>query len=229
MKKIIALLSVVMVLTSCTEDITKNEPAFQAQFGESLWRTTAASASYDEGQGLVITAYSGNQEITFRTASSNPGRYVLGTVNDANYADYYNADTMGFFETYSGNTGGIYEIDRITAAGSGYVDSNNAYTTGGSGSGLRVAYVTGANGSVTNITIVSRGDGYKAGEIITIEGGNNNAKFKILNLQQSNGEVVIREVKNGTVTGTFLFSALDEDTGDVVTFSEGVFYKIPIQ
>lgn len=229
MKKIIALLSVVLVMTSCTEDITKNDLAFQAQFGESLWRTTAASASFDESQGLVITAYNRNEEITLRTVSGNPGRYVLGTVNDANYADYYNADTMGFYETYSGNTGGIYAIDRITAAGSGYVESNNAYTTGGSGSGLRVAYVTGANGGVTEITIVSRGDGYKAGDIVTIEGGNNNAKFRILNLQQSNGEVIITEVGDGTVTGKFLFSALDEDTGDVVTFSQGVFYRIPIQ
>lgn len=229
MKKIITLLAVVLVMTSCTEDITKNDPAFQAQFGESLWRTAAASASFDESQGLVIKAYNKNEEITLRTTSGNPGTYVLGTVNDANYADYNNADTMGFYETYSGNVGGIYAIDRITSAGTSYVDSNNAYTTGGSGSGLRVAYETGVNGGVTNVTIVSRGDGYKAGEIITIEGGDNNATFRILNLQQSNGEVIITEAGDGTITGKFLFSALDEDTGDVVTFSQGVFYRIPIR
>lgn len=216
-----------MMLASCTENITKNEPAFQAKFGETLWRTTAASASYDDGQGLVITAYNQNDEINLRTSSKTKGTYLLGTVNDGSYVEYNNL--LHSYQTSSFNTGGIYKIDRITAAGSSYVNSNNAYTTGGSGSGLRVAYETGANGSVTDITIVSRGDGYKAGEIITIVGGDNNAKFKILNLQQSNGEVVIKEVANGTVTGTFLFSALDEETGDVVTFSQGVFYKIPIQ
>jgi hypothetical protein len=83
------------------------------------------------------------------------------------------------------------------------------------------------NGIVTKITLVSRGIGYKSGDIITIIGGNNNARFKVINVQQSNGEIEITEVLNGQYSGKYKFNVVNE-TGDVITFSEGYFYKVPL-
>ena len=99
-------------------------------------------------------------------------------------------------------------------------------STGGSGSGLRVATQT-TNGTVTAITVVARGVGYRPGDIVTIVGGNNNATFRVINIQQSNGEIEIEEVENGLFTGKYKFNAVNEE-GQVITFSEGVFYKIPL-
>ena len=90
-----------------------------------------------------------------------------------------------------------------------YTNSNNSQTTpvSGSGSGLKFAIQTNVNGNITSVSIVSRGDGYKAGDVVSIVGGNNNATVRILNTQQCNGEIVIEEVNNGKYTGTFKFNA----------------------
>jgi len=45
-------------------------------------------------------------------------------------------------------------------------------------------------------------------------------------VQQSNGEIVIEEVQNGAFTGSFKFNAVDSGSGEVVTFSNGVFYQL---
>ena len=47
-----------------------------------------------------------------------------------------------------------------------------------------------------------------------------------------NGEVVITKYENGTLTGNFKFKAINTntllETPDVTTFTQGVFYKIPV-
>jgi hypothetical protein len=83
------------------------------------------------------------------------------------------------------------------------------------------------NGTVTSITVVARGLGYAPGDVITIVGGNNNATFRVVNIQQSNGEIEIEEVSNGLFTGTFKLNAVNSE-GEVITFSEGHFYKVPL-
>ena len=116
----------------------------------------------------------------------------------------------------------------LISGGSAYIENpSGAQTIGGSGTGLRVVTEVVAGG-VKKITVVARGEGYVAGDIVTIVGGNQNAKFRVVNVQQSNGEITIEEVKNGLFTGKFKFNVVN-DQGDVVTFSEGVFYKIGAQ
>jgi hypothetical protein len=44
--------------------------------------------------------------------------------------------------------------------------------------------------------------------VITIVGGDNNAKFRVLNVEGSNGEIMITEVSNGTITGTLNANAI---------------------
>lgn len=226
MKKLLSLIAATVLFTSCQEDIQTNTPAFQANFGNATWRANDARVSIGENGSMTITAYTQYETVTLKTSSSELGTYVLGTDNTSNFASYF-YDNFEFSNSYDSRvySGPAFKLSAIQNAGTGYTDNAaGAQTTGGSGSGLRVATRT-TNGAVTAITLVSRGNGYRAGDLITIVGGNNNAKFKVVNVQQSNGEVTITEVSNGQYTGRFKFNVVDEE-GEVVTFSEGVFYKV---
>ena len=46
-------------------------------------------------------------------------------------------------------------------------------------------------------------------------------------MQQSNGEIKIEKIEDGLYSGKFKFNAIN-DEGEIVTFSEGEFYKIPL-
>lgn len=228
MKKILSLIAATVLFTSCQEDIQTNTPAFQANFNNASWRANDARVSIDEGGAMVITAYTEYETIVLKTSSSNLGTYILGTADVSNFASY-DYDTPEFSNSYDSRvySGPAFKLSTIQNAGTGYVDNAaGAQTTGGSGSGLRVATRT-TNGAVNAITLVSRGNGYRAGDLITIVGGNNNAKFKVINVQQSNGEITITEVLDGKYSGRYKFNVVDEE-GEVVTFSEGVFYKVPL-
>lgn len=228
MKKILSLIAATVLFTSCQEDIQTNTPAFQANFNNASWRANYSAASVDETGALTITAFTEYETVTLKTSSSNLGTYILGTDNTSNFASYVYDDNE-FSNSYDSRvySGPAYKLSAIQNAGSGYTDNAaGAQTTGGSGSGLRVATRT-TNGAVTSITLVSRGNGYRAGDLITIVGGNNNARFRVINVQQSNGEITITEVLDGKYTGRYKFNVVDEE-GQVVTFSEGVFYKVPL-
>ncbi|MQP25244.1 hypothetical protein GFJ94_09215 [Flavobacterium sp. LMO8] len=228
MKKILYLLVATVLFTSCQEDIQTNTPAFQATFNNAPWRANYSEVSIGENGGLVITAYTQYETIVLKTSSANVGTYVLGTANSNDFASY-DFNSPEITESYDSRVydGPAFKLSAVQNAGTGYVaNATGAQTTGGSGSGLRVATTT-LNGSVTGITLVSRGIGYRAGDLITIVGGNNNARFRVVNVQQSNGEITITEALDDKYTGNFKFNVVNED-GEVVTFSEGVFYKVPL-
>ena len=228
MKKLISLLAVAILLTSCEQDIQTNTPAFQAKKNDVFWRSNNAKVSIDVDGRMIITAYNQNETVTLKTASTVPGVYVLGTNNQDNFATYSN-NINGFSDFYDTGlySGPAFKVSSIISNGTAYLtNATGAQTTGGSGSGLRVA-TQATNGIVTSITVVSRGIGYRPGDLVTIVGGNNNATFRVLNTQQSNGEIEIEEVENGLFTGKYKFNAVNA-AGDVINYSEWVFYKIPI-
>jgi hypothetical protein len=228
MRKIFSLLFVAIFFTSCEQSIQTNTPAFQAKQNDVNWRANDARVSVDVDGKMTITAYSQYETVTLETSSTDPGIYVLGTTNQDNFATYSNDvnNSSDFYDTglYAGPA---YKVSPMITRGTAYqANATGAQTTGGSGSGLRVATQT-TNGTVTSITVVARGLGYMPGDVITIVGGNNNATFRVINIQQSNGEIEIEEVSNGLFTGTFKLNAVNSE-GEVITFSEGHFYKVPL-
>lgn len=232
MKRILSVVLFAAVLASCNQDIKENDPAFQAKLNNVNWRAYDANVTTGENGGFVISGFTAYEELTLETASQNPGTYTLGTTNQNNFASYsyINGDVELFYDT-DVYFGPAYKIASIVTAGADYSNTTNALTEPygtTTGSGLKLALETNAAGGVTKVTIVSRGDGYKSGDQVTIIGGNNAARVRILNVQQSNGEIVIESVENGLVTGTFKLNAADEN-GEMVTFSEGNFYQLPIQ
>jgi hypothetical protein len=227
MKKILSFFAIVALFSACEQDIQTNTPGFQAKLNDVQWRANNASVAVDATGGMIITAYSSYETVVLKTNATNVGTYLLGTQNANNFASYTsNAAGLPDFYDTSVVEGPAYKLSNLLTPGTGYTTSAAAQTTGGSGSGLRLALTT-LSGSVTKVTVVSRGLGYVAGDIVTIRGGNNNATVRIENVQQSNGEITIEDISGGLFTGTFKLNATNED-GEVITFSEGHFYKIPL-
>jgi hypothetical protein len=228
MKKIFSIIVLTLLLVSCENDIRTNSPAFQGEKDNVFWRADDSKVTINAGNTISINAYT-DKELVVLTLPNSVGVHNLGTSNQSISASYsYNNEgTVLFYET-SLIEGPVYKLAGVTNPGSGYatLNGNNVNTTGGSGNGLTLKITTNPAGAVTSATIASRGTGYKAGDIVTINGGNNNATVRILNIMNSNGVVEIEKIEGNAYTGTFSFNAVDEN-GNVVNFNKGTFYKVP--
>jgi len=92
-----------------------------------------------------------------------------------------------YYNTLRGIPSGI----SLTNGGSGYSDTTNVATVGGSGSGLTVDIVTDGFGLITSISINTPGTYYSVGDSIIISGGGNDATFDISTINSFNpGDVL---------------------------------------
>ena len=228
MKKIFSIVALTLLLVSCENDVKTNSPAFQGEKDNVFWRADDSKVTINAGGTVSLNAYTDKELVTIEVPNT-VGIHNLGTSNvniSASYS-YNNEGTISYYET-SLIEGPVYKLAGIVASGSGYatLNGNNVNTTGGSGNGLTLRITTNSAGAVTEATIASRGTGYKAGEVVTINGGNANATVKILNIMKSNGVVEIEKIEGNAYTGTFSFNAVDEN-GNVVNFNKGTFYKVP--
>jgi len=109
MKKIASLLILMMTIVSCEKDIKFNDPAFQGQKDNFLWKadvtTTATSNNY-----LTINAFHGTEVVTFvipaptvSISKANAITYKLGS--EAPLLPLNIADTIK--ATYSYSDGGV--------------------------------------------------------------------------------------------------------------------------
>lgn len=240
MKKILSVFALAMMLHSCSEDVTFNTPSVQGKLDGTFWRAVNSSATLSPGGIVTIKATSRFEDfyISFPVPTNAQGtaKYVFGTTNrNANVtADKRVADVESVHYETALIQAPVHKLVELpVAGGTGYTAVTGAQTTGGSGTGLKVR-TTVEQGVVKKAEVVFSGDGYKAGDIVTIVGGNNNAKLRILNVQGSNGEVQVTEYDavNGTISGKIFFNAANMDNnplaGEVLNFSEGVFYKVKI-
>ena len=99
-----------------------------------------------------------------------------------------NTGTPGLYQGY-----GVIDPDSIEwiSYGTGYFSASYTeanFINQGSGSGLNlnIDVAGGGPGPIDSIEFTNLGEDYKQGDIINIPGGDNNASFKILNLQQPN-------------------------------------------
>jgi hypothetical protein len=245
MKKLFSLIAII-VLTSCSDDVKFNNPGFQAFRDDILFKGIDVKAYQSTSGAITIQALAQDEEVNLSMASSAIGTYYLGTTNPSNRATYVSSfgdnDLSYATDPTSGSVarveatmvsgGTSYTSDCTQQTGGEYTcGSSHTTTTTGSGIGLTVSLITN-NGVVTSVRVASPGNNYMAGDLITVTGGDNNAQFRVLNVEGSNGDIVITENIGGTITGTFKFNAVKNNNNpfgnNVVNFQYGAFYKIPL-
>lgn len=235
MKNFLSLIAISFLMMSCTEDVKFNDPGFQGLKDDSFWRANDVRAYIDNGN-LTIEAYAPYEVLILGTSSTNVGKYNLGTTNSNNFASYSSSFDGIDLEYATVPTPGPVSLVTLQNGGTGYNSSNasSVAVTGGTGSGMTVAITVNSVGKVISFTIMSRGNGYIAGDVVTVTGGNLNCKLKIQNVQNSNGEIEITKFDNVkmTISGKFKFNALktipNTIGGDVINFQTGEFYNVQI-
>ncbi len=234
MKKIASLIIVLILLSSCQEDVQFNNPGFQAYRDGVLFRGIDVKALKSASGKITLQALAQDEELSLNVSNSTVGTYFLGTTNTNNLATYSSSfnDVILEYATIV-ISGPVAKIATpLISGGSTYVTGTGIATTGSSGSGLTVKTTVNASGTITEIKISSPGINYISGDVITVTGGNNLAKFRVLNVEGSNGEITITENDGATISGVFKFNAIinngNSEANELVNFQYGEFYKVPI-
>ncbi|KOP38664.1 hypothetical protein DBB36_09590 [Flavobacterium sp. WLB] len=89
MKKYFYFLFFLVLLTSCTEDIKFNNPAFQTLKNNVFWRAQTYKAYFGANGTVVIEGSLGYENVILQTASSAEQTFILG-VNETSKASYEN-------------------------------------------------------------------------------------------------------------------------------------------
>lgn len=247
MKKTLLLITLAILAISCQENLQTNTPGFQGLKDDVYWRANDARAYINESGNLTVEGITEFETLTLSTVSANPGIYYLGSIATSNSASYV-ANFEGNEQEYETilSTGPAYTIELIQA-GTGYtpdcteqtetgtlVCNSSHATTGGTGSGLTVSLLTNSSGAVTRFRLASRGINYTPGDVITVIGEGTNCRFRIINVESSNGEIQITNYDNVnmTVSGKFKFNARRTNDNpsipNVLNYQYGEFYKVPI-
>lgn len=228
MKKIVLLLSFIVSFTSCQNEVEFNNPALQGSINNVFWKSNSTVAAKNASGNLTIYGRGQTGDLTIKLATANLGTYELGTTNQSNAVTFLQIGTGGGEFTTGLNANPANSIS-LASGGTGYIASNSESTSGGTGSGLKVATTVNASGNITSAVITSPGTGYTPGDLVTIIGGNQDAMVRINSVANSNGKVIITENTGVTISGSFSFTAYDAVTKQTANCRQGVFYKIPIQ
>lgn len=228
MKKLFSIIALTLLFVSCEEEVKLNDPGFQAFRDDVLFRGIQVTA-YRSGSGAIrIEALAQDEEVVLHMSNSVRGTYYMASTNANNWAEYTSSfdgnvieySTRESFEPITGIA------NSILTGGTGYVSSNLVGTTNsGDGIGMSVKTIA-VDGVIKSVKIVNTGSNYEAGDIITINGGGNNAKFRILSA------ITIDKYENGLISGSFklnLKNINDNPLGpELVNFQYGAFYNIPV-
>ena len=138
MKKLFCLLVVILTFISCQEDVKFNNPSFQSIKDNVFWRAISYNATVSTSGIVTLNAYTRNEIVTLKTASTTPNTYDLG-ISNSNTATYKVTDNkiVTTFSTGSGFGDGeivITEYDFLNRTISGTfkfnvdnVDNNPLY------------------------------------------------------------------------------------------------------
>ena len=109
MKKYLCLLIFLFLITSCTEDVKFNNPAFQGLKDNAFWRAQTYKAHTETSGTFVIEGSLGYEKVTFRLPSPAPQTYVLG-INTLSIAIYSNTLPSQLAEFTTGTNRGNGQI-----------------------------------------------------------------------------------------------------------------------
>jgi Family of unknown function (DUF6252) len=228
MKKIVSIIALFVLLSSCQDEVKFNDPGFQAFRDDVLFRAIQVTAFKSSTGSVRIEALAQDEEFVLNISNSTVGTYYMASTNVNNWATYTSSfdDVVIDYATRQSFEPITTIANSILTGGTGYTASNAVGTTNtGNGSGMSVK-TTAVDGVITSIKIVNPGVKYKSGDIITINGGDGNAKFRVLS------EVKITKSEDGMISGEFrlnLQNIYDNPAGqELVNFQNGAFYNIPL-
>ncbi|OXA92758.1 DUF6252 family protein [Flavobacterium hercynium] len=89
MKKYLSLLLLFALLSSCSEEIQFNNPAFQTLKNRVFWRAQTYEAYLTSGGQMVIKGSLGAEQVQLQTASPEARTYIFGVDNNS-WATFYN-------------------------------------------------------------------------------------------------------------------------------------------
>ncbi|MBL7885963.1 MAG: hypothetical protein JNJ52_04390 [Flavobacterium sp.] len=228
MKKILPIIALFMLLSACQDEVKFNDPGFQAFRDDVLFRAIQVTAFKSSTGAVRIEALAQDEEFVLNISNSTVGTYYMASTNVNNWATYTSSfdDVVIDYSTRQSFEPITTIANAILTGGTGYTSSNAVATTNtGNGSGM-VVKTTAVDGVITSVKIVNAGVKYKSGDIITINGGDGNAKFRVLS------EVKITKSEDGMISGEFrlnLQNIYDNPAGqELVNFQNGAFYNIPL-
>lgn len=90
MKKYVYFLSFLLLVTSCTEDVRFNNPAFQTLKDNTFWRAQSYQSGTAANGIFTVEGSLGYEKISFQIPDPSQKTYVLG-IDDVTKAAYKNA------------------------------------------------------------------------------------------------------------------------------------------
>jgi hypothetical protein len=95
MKKILALILVVVCVSACTTTTETNNQGMQAQKNNILWRSKSVTATLTTSSHLIVTGYTENETLTIDLANFLIGEYAIGGTNSSKVGfEYTNENGM---------------------------------------------------------------------------------------------------------------------------------------
>ncbi|CAA9195949.1 hypothetical protein FLACOL7796_00899 [Flavobacterium collinsii] len=89
MKKIVSLVLLLFIVSSCSEDVKFNNPAFQSLKENVFWRATTYKATSGANGSFVIEGDLGFEKVVLKVSGSTAQTYILGRDNSTT-ATYLN-------------------------------------------------------------------------------------------------------------------------------------------
>jgi hypothetical protein len=160
----------------------KDSMNMMTPFGNTIARselskqTTTLNTLMYNRYNTAIKTFTAIRDYIFLNWNSMPmGQAIDGEITITNAGTLY---TGGSAITPNPLSGYVLTAS-VNQAGTGYVSNNGVSVSGGSGTGMIIDYTDDGSGGVQSIVIVDGGDGYIAGDIVTILDGNNDATLDI--------------------------------------------------
>jgi hypothetical protein len=137
MKRIVALLMIVSLMASCTEDVSFNTPAFQARKNNFIWRAKDFSAVYNPlDSTLVLTGVEKFDKVVmtvYPVLISGDGTASFFQDNDFDLAN--NGNAIATYSTVNNGQNYLYSTDVEDDANGELVLKNGAIQKAGTISG----------------------------------------------------------------------------------------------
>ena len=147
--------------------------------GVASVNTFTGGTGYSIGDSGNLTGGTGASGASYEVSAETGGVPSAITVLTPGIG-YKNGDVLTLAGSGSG-TATCVVSSVSTADGTGYSIASNVLCGGGSGTGCKVNIISvdGALGAITSLTIADEGSGYSVGDTLIINGGDNNATFKV--------------------------------------------------